>query len=73
MRVLIPSVYEINECSDKNLAFEEVTRGRKVIAVEFTISSKDSIESLRLKSDIEKKLDIDQMTLYDILEEKKLI
>ena len=72
-RVLAISVREINQYSDKTVSFEEIKRGRKVVAVEFTISSKDSLAALKIKSDIEKEFGLDQMVLWDELEEKGLI
>lgn len=72
-RVLVPATDEINQYSDKTVSFEEVRRGRKVVAIEFTILSKDSLAALRIRSDIEKEFGLDQMTLWDSLEEKGLI
>lgn len=72
-RVLVPSVKEINQYSDKDVAFDEVRRGRKVIEVEFRVSSKDSLETARIRSDIEKELGFDQLTLWDRLEDKGLV
>ena len=72
-RVLVPSVKEINQYSDKDVAFEEIRRGRKVIEVEFRVSSKNSLETARIRSDIEKELGFDQLTLWDKLEDKGLV
>ena len=46
-----------------------IKRGRSVIAVELLISSKDSIEALRIRSDIEKEFGYDQLTLWDQLKD----
>lgn len=72
-RVLVPSVKEINKYSDKTVVFDEIRRGRKVIEVVFSISSKDSLEAARIRSDIEKELGLDQLTLWDRLEDKGLV
>ena len=72
-RALVPAVNEINRYSDKTVSFEEVKRGRRVVAVEFTISSKDGLVALKIKNDIEKEFGLDQMTLWDKLEEKGLV
>lgn len=72
-RVLVPSVDEINQYSDKRVVFEEIRRGRKVIEVEFSVSSKDSLEAAKIRSDIEKELGLDQMTLWDKLEDKGIV
>ncbi len=64
-RALIPAINEINQFSNKNLDYKVIKRGRSVIAVELLISSKDSIEALRIRSDIEKEFGYDQLTLWD--------
>lgn len=69
-RVLVPAINEINRYSDKTISFEEVRRGKKVISIELVISSKDSLDALKIRSDIEKEFGLDQMTLWDELEEK---
>ena len=68
-RVLAISIDEVNRYSDKTVSFEEVKRGKKVVAVEFTISSKDSLSVLQIRSDIEREFGLDQITLWDNLEE----
>lgn len=68
-RVLQPCVAEINRYSDKNISFEEIKRGRKVLAIEFTISSKDTSDVLRIKSEIDKEFGTDQLTLWDRIEQ----
>ncbi|MBO5969132.1 MAG: replication initiation protein [Clostridia bacterium] len=40
-RVIKPSVEEINNLTDINLAFEETTENRKVLSVKFTVAVKD--------------------------------
>lgn len=72
-RVLRPSVEEIDRYSDKTVTFQEIKQGKRVVAVEFTITSKDSLEAARIRSDIEKELGTDQMTLWDLLEERNLV
>ena len=69
-RVLIPAVNEINNYSDKNLSYEPLKRGRSVYSIRFTIGTKDALERLKLQSDIEKEFGLDQMTLWDEMEEK---
>lgn len=72
-RVLVSSIAEINQFSDKTVSFEEMKQGRKVVAIEFTITSKDSIAALKIRNDIEKEFGLDQMTLWDDLEENGLV
>lgn len=69
-KALIPAITEVNKYSDKNIVFEEITRGRKVLGLQLDISSKDSLDALRLRSDIEHELGLDQMTLWDTLKDK---
>ena len=72
-RVLVPAVKEINQYSDKSVSFEEIRRGRKVIGIEFDITSKDSLEAVKIRSDIEKEMGFNQMTLWDRMEKKGLV
>ena len=72
-RVLSPSVDEINRYSDKSVVFDEIRRGRKVVAVEFRVSSKDSLEAAKIRSNIEKEMGFDQLTLWDKLDSKGLV
>ena len=72
-RVMLPAISEINQYSDKTVSFEEIRRGRKVLKVVFYVSSKDSLEAAKIRSDIEKELGFDQLTLWDRLEEKNLV
>ncbi len=72
-RVLLPAMKEINQFSDKTVFFEEVRRGRKVLSLEFTISSKSSLDAAKIRSEIERELGLDQMTLWEELEQKDLI
>lgn len=72
-RVLMPSVKEINEYSDKTVTMEEVRTGRKVTSVTFKIESKPSLEVVRIRDQIDKELGTDQLSLWDELEESGLV
>ena len=72
-RVLIPAIDEINNYSDKNIEYEPIKRGRSVYSIRFTITTKDTVERLKLQSDIEHEFGLDQMTLWDELESKGLV
>ena len=72
-RALIPAINEINQFSNKNLDYKVIKRGRAVIAVELLISSKDSIEALRIRSEIEHEFGYDQISFWDVLEDKGLV
>ena len=72
-RALIPAVNEINLYSDKNLKYEIIKRGRSVAGVRLIVSSKDSLEACRIRSQIEKDLGYDQLTLWDMMSEKGIV
>ena len=69
-RVLLPAVNEINAYSDKNVEYEPIKSGKAVVRIAFTISTKDAMERIKLQSDIEREFGLDQMTLWETLEEK---
>ena len=66
-RALQASIEEINQFSDKNISMREIRKGRKVLGIELTVSSKDSLEAGRIRSEIEKDLGIPegQITFWD--------
>lgn len=74
-KIVDKAVAEINEYSDKDISYTEIKRGRKVLELEFTISSKSSLDTLKIRDSIEKELGIDpdQLTLWDKLEQKGLV
>lgn len=72
-RVLMRAVQEINDYSDKTLSYEAIKSGRSVSRIKVTVSSKDSLEAAKLRSDIEKELGFDQLTLWDKLEDKGIV
>ena len=72
-RALIPAVNEINQYSDKNLTYEIIKRGRAVSGVRLTVSSKNTLEALRIRSEIEHEFGYDQISFWDVLEEKGLV
>lgn len=72
-RVLNRAVEEINKYSDKNISVEAIKQGRAVVKIKFSISTKETLEALRIRSDIEKELGMDQLSLWDELEGKGLV
>lgn len=60
------AVDEINKYSDKIITYEELKRGRKVLAIEFTIKTKDVVERMKLRESIDRKLGPDQLTFWDL-------
>ena len=72
-RVLDKAVEEINEHSDKNVSYNTIKQGRKVVGIELVISTKDSLAAAKIRSDIEHEFGPEQITLWDRLEEKGLV
>jgi len=72
-RVLKRAVNEINQYSDQNLSYEAIKSGRSVSKIKFVVSSKSSLEAAKIRSDVEKDLGLDQLTLWDELEDKGLV
>lgn len=71
--ILDKAVNEINRYSDKNISYEPITIGRKVVEIELTITTKDAVDRLKISSEIEHELGLNQMTLWDTLESKNLV
>lgn len=69
-RALLPAIKEINAYSDKNLVYEPIKKGKAVVKIRFTITTKDAMDRLKLQSDIEKEFGLDQLTLWDTLNGK---
>ena len=70
VRVLEPSIEEVNQYSDKNVSFEPIKNGRAVSKIRLTISTKNTVDRLKLQSEIEREFGLDQMTLWEELESK---
>lgn len=70
IRVLIPAVEEINKYSDKILTYEPIKNGRSVCAISFTVSTKPAFNRLEIRSAIEHEFGLNQLTLWDELNEK---
>lgn len=66
-RVLEPAIDEINEYSDKEVNYQTITQGRKVIGIELFVKSKETAEVLKIRATIEKEMGTDQITLWDYL------
>lgn len=63
-RALQPAVDEINQYSDKNVAYEPIVEKNKTVAVKLIVSSKNSMEALRLRSSIEKEMGLDNYAIH---------
>ena len=66
-RALLPAVKEINLYSDKDLKIEEIKRGRKITHIKFLIATKKITERLLIRSQIEKEMGMEQITIWDTL------
>ena len=55
-RVLDPAVTEVSYKSNKTVTYETVHTGRKIVAVRFLITEKDSIETLKINAEANKEL-----------------
>lgn len=71
-RALAPAIAEINGFSDKNVTYEPIKRGRAVAKIRLSVSTKETFARLKLQSEIEHKFGLDQMTLWEQLEDKGL-
>ena len=67
-RVLKPAVEEINKYTDKIINYEQIKNGRKTIAIQFTIGSKEADDRLKIIHDIDKEFGTNQMTLWEKFE-----
>ena len=67
-RVLKPAVEEINKFTDKIVNYEQIKNGRKTIAIQFTIGSKEADDRLKIIHDIDREFGTNQMTLWEKFE-----
>ena len=67
VKVLERAIKEINQYSDKEITYTPIKQGKSVVAIRLDISSKDSIEALKIREEIDRemKFDPDQYTLWD--------
>ena len=72
-RALSPACDEINEYSDKTLAWTPIKTGKQVTAITLTIGTKDAMERIELQDRIEKELGIlpGQVTLWDMMKDRE--
>lgn len=67
-KVIEISVIEINKYTDLEVEWQAITKGKKVIAIEFTIKTKDTIQKFISAQKAQKQID-GQINLYDFLKE----
>lgn len=63
--ILELALREINQYSEKNVRYEEIKRGKKVIAVEFFISSKSYEERLSVENIVEKEMGEESPSIWE--------
>ena len=63
-RVLIPSITEINNTSDKYISYTPIKKGKSIIGITLDIKTKDIIERNHARILAEKKLD-NQLSFFD--------
>ena len=73
VRVLEPAIEEINQYSDKNVSYEPIKNGRSVSKIRLTITTKDTLDRIKLQSEIEREFGLDQMTLWEEMEIKGIV
>ena len=64
VRVLEPSIEEVNQYSDKNVSYEPIKNGRAVSKIRLIISTKDTLDRLKLQSEIEREFGLDSETAF---------
>lgn len=64
-RALEPAISEVNSYSDKNVSYEPIKKGRAVSKIRLTISTKETLDRVRLQVEIEKEFGLDQMSLWN--------
>lgn len=62
--VLKIAVNEINRYTDLDLTYKQITKGRKTVAIEFTFSTKDAVERLRIADETDRELGTNQLALF---------
>lgn len=71
-KVIIPAVKEVNEYSDKIIEWKPIKNGKSVAFIEFHISSKDDLRKSYTRQLIEQELDLNQLSLFDLLQQEDL-
>lgn len=63
-RVLEPSINELNEYSDKIISYEPIKESRSVKKIKLIISTKESIDRMKLQVSIENQFNLNQTSLW---------
>lgn len=71
-KVLDKAIAEINEYSDKTLTYQPIRTGRKIGKIQLRIESKDSLEALKIREEIDREMNFDpnQYSLWDVIDER---
>ena len=62
--VLKIAVSEINKYTDIDLEYKQIAKGRKTVAIEFTFSTKNAIERLRIADETDRELGTNQLKIF---------
>ena len=65
-RVLKPAVEEINKYSDISIEVNRIMNGHSIVALELSISSKNEVELVFLKEEIDKELGSPQVSIWEL-------
>ncbi len=66
-RVLDTAIEEINQYSDKNVSYQGIREGRKIGKIKLRVESKDCLEALQIRAEIDREMSFDpnQISLWD--------
>ena len=69
-KVLDKAIAEINEYSDKTISYQAIRTGRKIGKIKLRIESKDTLEALKIRDEIDREMNFDpnQYSLWDSIE-----
>lgn len=69
-KVLDKAIEEINKYSDKQITYQPIRVGRRIEKIHFIISSKEMMETLKIRAEIDREMEFDpnQYSLWDKVE-----
>lgn len=66
-RVLQPAIKEINQYSNKNVEYDFIKKGQKVNIIRMKITTYETPQMERVRTEIEKSLDLEQLSIFDLI------
>ena len=73
IRVIEPSIKEINEHTDLSVSYTQITQGRKVIALRFSITNKKKIKKQTNEKIEDSKINIKPLDIYKVISNNNLL